>query len=60
MRKILTIGEYDAEFEQSTLPKSLLLAWNTTLPDLEIQDALVVTYRFRIEPKRMITAPLFT
>ena len=60
MHKTLTIRKYDAQFEQSALPKSLLLAWNTTLPDLEIQNALVVAYGFRVEPERMVTAPLFT
>lgn len=52
-----TVRELHSQFELATFPNGLLLAWNTTLPVLEIQDAVAVARRSRVEPKWVIAPP---
>jgi len=56
----LTIGEDHTELEQSALPKSLVLAWNATLPDLQVENTLSIALRFSKEAKWMISSPLLS
>lgn len=54
---MLTVRKLHGQLELATLPDRLLLARNTALPVLEIEDTLRITSRPRIEPKRVISTP---
>lgn len=54
----LTIGKGDGHLEQTAFPYRLVLARDTTLPVLQVQDILLCPRRLRIEAKGMIAAPL--
>jgi hypothetical protein len=56
---VLTIWEDHAQLEQAPLPQSLLLARYATLPSLEIKKTLSIALRLGIEPKRVVSSPLF-
>ena len=53
----LTIREDNAQLEQTTLPQGLLLPWDTTLPGLQIENALRIAHRFCVETKWMVSSP---
>ena len=53
-----TVREDHAQLEEAAFPQRLLLAWNTAFPRLQIEDALRVALRLRIEAKRVISSPL--
>jgi hypothetical protein len=54
----LTIREDNAQLKQSALPKSLLLAWYATLPDLQVKYTLRIALGLCVETEGMITSPL--
>ena len=56
---LLTIGEEDFKLEQTTLPDGPVLAWNCTIPLLEVECALRGLHRSCDEAKWVILAPLF-
>ena len=56
--RILTFREGHCHLEYSSLPDCLFLAWNATLPDLEVEDAISAFNRPRPEAERMIFPPL--
>lgn len=56
----LTVGESDIEFEHPSLPDRILLSGDSTLPFLQVQDALSVAVGFRIEAERVVTTPLLS
>lgn len=53
----LTIREDQNQLELAALPDRLLLAWDATLPILQIEQALRVACGLRIEPKGMVLSP---
>lgn len=54
-----TLGEGEGHFKKPALPQRLLLARDSTLPRLEIQNArLRVTLWFSVEAKGVVAAPL--
>lgn len=55
-----TIWEDDAELEETPLPEGLVLAWDSALPDLEVEDALGVALWLGVESKWVVTAPLLS
>lgn len=57
LRGIL-IRESHGEFEQAALPDRFLLAGNSALPVLEVEDAFLGSRGLRIEREGMITTPL--
>ncbi len=48
----------DLELEEPAFPDSLLLAWNATIPLLEVHHAVRAAHGFREEAKRMVASPL--
>lgn len=56
----LTIWKDNAEFEETSLPKSLVLSWNTAFPDLKVEDALGIALWLSIESEWVVTAPLLS
>lgn len=55
---VLTFGENDAQLEKSSLPQSLLLAWDTALPCLEIENALTISLWLCVEAEWVVSTPL--
>lgn len=53
-----TIGERNRELEETTLPDRLLFSWDTTIPDLEIENTGRSLLGSSIEPERMVLPPL--
>ena len=54
------VREGHGQLEESARPDSLLLAGDTTLPHLQIEDTLRGTRRFREEAEWVILAPLLS
>jgi hypothetical protein len=57
LRRVL-VGKGDLKFEEAAFPDSLLLAWHTTIPLLELHHAVRAAHRFREEAKRVVASPL--
>ena len=53
-----TIREDHIKLEQTALPVRLFLAWNATLPSLEVESAVGTLARAREKPKRVVFSPL--
>lgn len=53
-----TIRKYDAELEEAALPECFILAWYSTLPVLQVENALSVALRFCVKSERVIAPPL--
>lgn len=54
----LTVRENHGHLEEAVLPNRLLLARNAALPDLEVQHALRITLRPRVEAEGVVLSPL--
>jgi len=54
------VRESHSQLEESASPDSLLLAGDTTLPHLQIEDTLRGTRRFREEAEWVVLAPLLS
>lgn len=53
-----TVREDHVQLEQAPLPYRLRLARDTAFPSLHVQSTLWSSIRLRIEPERMVFAPL--
>lgn len=54
---MLTVGKLHGQLELTTLPDGLVLAGNTALPVLEVEDTLRVASWSRVKPERVVSAP---
>jgi hypothetical protein len=59
LRRVL-IRKRDIQLEQTALPQSLGLSRNTAFPTLQIKDTVGVSMRPGVEPKRVVSSPLFS
>lgn len=57
---VLTFGENNAQLEESSLPQGLLLTRDTTLPGLEIENALTISLWLCVESEWMVSTPLLS
>lgn len=54
------VGEDQADFEQASLPERLLFAWDSAVPDLQIEDTLGVLLRPGVETEGVVLSPLLS
>lgn len=55
---MLTIRKCNLEFEKSTFPYRLLLAWDAAFPFLEVHHALGVAHWFCEKAEGVVASPL--